>query len=374
MKPRRVLFALSADFGEYVTASLFSRGSGFAAQFALPPQLARYAPAGQANVSVYEGMDDLAALAARLRPDVAVLASGYLFPVNRLATPEALRDLLARLGQAGCAVATTDPWLRVWSLRPGSRFAIHSVRKGGVDAELSDRMQALQHHLEQLFRDVPHLYAAPMPTTTGTSLPFFNPAFAKLAARRDGGSDDWLFVISKEDYAFLSGFDGENFHGALEARIRELLSRARNRLRFVGPPALGRFLHARWRGEPRVEYLAYCDFQSFESALRQAKVVAYWNVVSSTLLYCLYYRVPPVFFGAGHQAKVCSGFYEHAVGLLYRDRAPRLLDLKAQLPADPDALTEQLGIAPWLDAIGADYTRLPAPDQVIEEIIRYHGH
>lgn len=376
MKPRRVLFVLSNDFGEYVTASIFSRGQPFSADFALPRRLARYAPAGQGNMIEYEEADDLGEIAARLRPDVAVLASGYLFPVNRIATPDALRALIMRLKAAGCAVATTDPWLRIWALRPGSRFTIHSVRKGGVDTDLSAKMQALQAYLEELFRGMPHLFAVPIPAREATWMPFFNPDFSRhappLAPSDDSGRDEWLFVLSKEDFIFLAGFDGEDFFRALEARIRELLSLPRNRLRFIGPPEVGRFLQERWPGEPRVEYLPFCDFHAFESALRRASVVAYWNVISSTLLYCLYHRIPPIFFGQGHQAKVCSGLFDHAIEHLYRGRAPQMLDLNAPLAADAGALVERLGIRPWLELIGGAYARLPAPASVIEGMINDH--
>ena len=376
MTQPKVLFALSADFGEYVTASVFSRGQPFSAHYAVPRALAPFIPAGRRDMTGYETIGDLFAIVGRLQPDVVVLASGYLFPVNRIATPEALRDLIVRLQSAGCTVATTDPWFRIWALRPDSRFAIYSLRQGGVDEALSGKMQVLQRFLEDVFRGVPHLFAVPLAGGGGSWKSFFNPAFARQAPRSaeiaDPAIDEWLFVLSKEDYVFLEGIDATAFSAALEGQIRNLLEKPRNRLRFIGPPGLARFLAARLGDEPRVEYLPFCDFDAFESAIRRARVVCYWNVISSTQLYCLYYRIPPIFFGKGHQVKVCSGLYEHAVEHLYQGRAPRLLDLNVPLEPDADVLIERLEIPAWLDDIGAAYARLPEPGAVIRDLEGSH--
>jgi hypothetical protein len=376
MRRPRLLFALSADFGEYVTASIFSRGQPFDSYYALPHSLARYAPPRRPEIAAYAGIEELVRMAADLRPDVVVLGSGYLYPVNRIAAPEHLGELVERLRSAGAVVATTDPWLQIRALRPGSRFTIYSVRKGGVDAGLSAKMDELQDYLEQVFRDVPHLYAVPLAGGGNRCLPFFNPDFVQRgsdAADRDGsGRDEWLFVLSREDFVFLSGFEKEAFFGALGDRIGELLSVERNHLRFVGPAEMGEYLGRRWPNERRVEFVPFCDFGAFESAIRRATAVVFWNVLSSSLLYCLYYRVPPIFFGKGHQAKVCEGLFEHVVEHVYRGKAPRLLDLSAPLLPQADALIERLGLRQWFDSIGRDYAQSQSPAAVIERVMQHH--
>lgn len=375
MNGRRVLLALSADFGEYVTANIFSRGQSFEALYSVPRALARYAPPGRGDITAYDDLKDLQGQIVRSRPDIVVLASGYLFPVNRIATPEALRDFVARLRSAGIAIATTDPWLRVFALRPGSKLSIHSVRAGGEDAVLSQKMRELQDYLERLFHGIPHLFAVPLPGRAGECLSFFNPDFVRHGEGEGvgdhGDRDEWLFVLSKEDFTFLAGFGRESFFGALEDRIEELLSWERNQLRFIGPAELGEFLGKRWPRE-RVAYEAYCDFNTFESAIRRATVVAYWNVLSSSLLYCLYHRVPPIFFGKGHQAQVCEGLFEHAVEHVYRGNPPRLLALEASLTPRADTLIERLGLRRWLDLIGRDYAQLPTPADAIERVVKQH--
>ena len=100
MSERRALFVLSSDYGEYVTANLFSRGQPFARHFALPAALAGAAGAQAHEVSVYSGLEDLEAIVARQKPHCVVLASGYLFAVNRLLSADEVARLIARLRAA----------------------------------------------------------------------------------------------------------------------------------------------------------------------------------------------------------------------------------------------------------------------------------
>ena len=362
---RRVLVALSADFGEYVTASLFCRGQPFEARFALPEALAPFAGAGEGTV-VYRSFADLERLVEESRPDLLLLASAYLFSVNNLATPEELDALLARARASGVAVATTDPWLRIWALRPGTRFAIHSVRLGAEDAALSRRMMALQAALEKRLAALPHLFAVPL-EGRATWRAFFN-ATAVLDPPAERASDEWLFVLSREDLIFLAGAGEARFYALLGARIDELLERSRNRLTFVAPPPIGRFLAQRWPTEQRIEYFAFCDFARFETLVRNARVVAYWNLLSASLLYCLYFGVAPIFFGAGHMTRVCPGLEEHAARHVYLGRPPRLRSLDAPLEPDPARLIAQDGIDQWVRYLRAQYSRSPAPWQVLESL------
>lgn len=368
MSGPRVLCVLSADFGEYVTASLFARGQPFDVHFALPPALAQFVPQGRRGHSSYRTLEEVARMVGSVRPDVVLVASGYLFAVNRIASTEELSAFLRSVRDAGAALATTDPWLRIWALEPGARYAIHSVARGGEDAELSGRMTALQKSLEELFAVVPHVFAVPLADEKRSWRPFFNPAFAQQAAarRRDGAES--LFVLSREDYVFLAGFERQAFFSALESGIARLLERRGNRLRFVAPPEIGTFLAQRWGNEPRVAYTGFCDFASFERLVREARYVAYWNLLSSSLLYCLYYGVPPIFFGTGHLAKVCPGLEAHAARQVYRGRPPPVRDLATALAADPGRLVEEEGLDAWVQDLRHEYAEAPPPAAVLAAI------
>jgi hypothetical protein len=355
----RCLFALSADYGEFVTASLLSRGQPFERRFALPPVLAERAGALD-GVTPYASAAELRAIIGRERPDAVVLGSGYLFAINGLFGAEELAALVADLRARRIALATTDPWLRLRALKPQTRFAIHSLRLSGVDAAQSEKVLALQRRLEAILGALPHVLAVPAPLALGC----FNPAFAQPALAA-ADADEWLLVLSQQDLNYLHP---EVFFASLRARVEDLLSAPRNRLRFVGPASVGRFLATNFGGERRVEYLAYCDFAAFEAAVLRARVVAYWNALSASALYCLYHGVAPVFFGKGHQAKICDGLYEHAVEHVYRGAPPPMLVLDQPFEANAGALIAQHWIPAWLDRIRDDYGRLPAPSRILEEL------
>ena len=355
----RCLFALSADYGEFVTANLLSRGQPFERRFALPPALAAQA-GGLDGVSAYASTSELRAIIDRERPDAVVLASGYLFALNNLFGPDELASLVAQLRGRGIALATTDPWLRLRAVKPQTRLAIYSMRRGGVDEAQSEKVLALQRRLEGILGALPHWLAVPAPLAQSS----FNPSFARPAqAAKD--VDEWLLVLSQQDLNYLA--QGA-FFASLRARVEDLLGAPRNRLRFVGPAPLGRFLAANFAGEPRIEYLAYCDFAAFEAAVLRARVVAYWNALSASALYCLYHGVAPVFFGKGHQAKVCEGLYEHAVEHVYRGAPPPMLAFERPFEVDAAALIASHGIPAWLDRIRHDYARLPPPSRILEAL------
>jgi hypothetical protein len=346
------LFVLSSDYGEFVTANLLSRGQPFERSFALPAALAPQA-AGLERAAPYASVAELRSIVEHERPDAVVLGSGYLFAINGLFGPEALAELIAALRGQGIAVATTDPWLRL----PHPRLTIHSMRLGGVDAAQTEKVRALQRRLEQILSGVPHLLAVPAPDAHAC----YNPAFAQRP-RPAAGHDEWLFVLSQQDLNYLSG---EALFQSLRERLAELLTNPRNKLRFIGPAPLGRFLAAEF---PAAEYLGLTGFAAFEAALLRARVVAYWNALSASALYCLYHGVAPVFFGRGHQAKVCDGLYEHAVEHVYRGEAPAMLRLDAPFETDAGALIEARGLPGWLDRMRRDYARLPQPAEVFGQL------
>ena len=357
----RCLFALSADFGEFATANLLSRGQPFERRFALPPALAAQAGALD-GAARYDSLEQLRAVIDRERPDAVVLGSGYLFAINGLFGPEALAAQVGELRARGIALATTDPWLRLRALRPHARFAIHSVSRGGIDEAQSAKVLALQRRLEAILGTVAHVAVTPAPLAHAC----FNPAFARPPPP-PAAADEWLLVLSRQDLNYLAN---DEFLRHLASRLEELLKVPRNRARFVAPPLIGRFLQERFSGEARVEYLAAPDFAAFEEAVLRARVVAYWNALSASALYCLYHNVTPVFFGRGHQAKVCEGLYEHAVEHVYRGQPPPMLELAAPLgeEADAAALIERRALRAWLGRLRADYERLPAPSQVLERL------
>ena len=172
-------------------------------------------------------------------------------------------------------------------------------------------------------------------------------------------------VLSREDYVHLAGAAPEAFLATLDARIDDIVSHQNNRLTFIGPNILEDYFINKSITCDRLSFRGLCDFNEFETLLRQASVVIYWNVLSSSLLYCLYYRVAPVFFGTGHQARVCRGLLNHVVRNVYSNDAPPILDPSAPLAADVDTLLDQLQVMPWLDRLRGLYAGLPGPAEIL---------
>ena len=375
MTATRVLFVLSADFGEYVTANLFSRGQPFISRFAMPQRLAQYCGDAIDDVSVYQNVEDLRQIIATAAPDVVVLCSGYLFVINGLIDHTSLARLADELRQRGIVVATTDPWLRVFALNPQAGFAIHSVRKGGVDLDASEKVMRLNRFLEELFHGAPHLLAVPLPRREKNWLPFFNPEFTNasgvICERRRG--TEWLFVLAREDFVHLAGIERNRFFDTLRNRLDEVMSVAENHVIFIGPADMAAFFAERASQWPRLSFVPFCSFAAFEAAIRRASIVVYWNVLSASLLYCLYHGVPPVFFGRGHQIKVCPALRDHVIEYVYRGQAPLMLEFGAPLEAHAAVLVERHGLSQWLADIRRDYTGMPDPASVMQEMTRQHA-
>ncbi len=365
-----LLFVLSADFGEYVNANLFSRNQPFQSHFALPRRLINYVGPHRTGVFPYGNIKDLVELTTRLRPEVVLLCSGYLFSINRIFTHDELTGFVAWLHQSGVSVGTTDPWLRIWALKPDTRFTIYSGHRTEPDAELSDTMTSFQKVMEEHFSNTPHVFSVPINTDRADWLSFYNDRFAQStqASHERRPHDQWLFVMSREDLTFLMNLEDAHFPHSLAQRLTELLENERNRITLVAPPRLFDLAKQDFPDSDRLTLLPYCDFDTFEGLVRAADIAVYWNVLSASLLYCLYYRVPAVFLSKGHQVRVCSNLYDHAVEHVYQGRPPLMLNPQDSFPAEADGLIDKHRLDEWVSAISAHFSHSPSPSRVIHSL------
>ncbi|MEX0957988.1 MAG: hypothetical protein WDZ63_01730 [Burkholderiales bacterium] len=373
MRTRRVLFLLSADFGEFVTARLFSRGQPFQACFALPERLSGYAAGQRESISLYRNEADVTQIVSQFRPDLVLLCSGYLFTVNRLLSLESLQALLGALVGAGIKVATTDPWLRIWALRADARFRIRSVRRGGVDAAATEAVTSLQRRLEQCFSGIAHVFAVPIAPAREDWLSFFNPRFSGqgrgiLQAEQAGG-DHWVFVLGREDLTLFAAGDEPRFLETLQQRLADVLALPGNRATFIGPPPVCAYLERGQAAGGRLRVMPFCDFDTFEQIIGEASMVVYWNILSASLLYCLYFRTPAVCFWRGHQATVCEGLEEHVIAQVYCGKPPPMIDFASPIEARAAELSRRFAIPAWIESIRGTYERLPEPQAIVERLI-----
>lgn len=373
MKRPLCLFVVSADFGEFVTATLFARKQAFDSVFLLPGRLAQsLVPVGE-NTVLYGDVDDVEHSINRLRPDMVVLASGYLFAVNGLISPSRLGPFVERLRARRIRVVTTDPWLGLSHSSHAKRFDIYSIRRDTVDPVLSERMNALQARLEQIFEGTDQLYAFPLQSAGARSHSFYNHDLERLcrdkATERAAGPDYWLIVLSREDYALAAGRSPETFLATLCARVEDICAHRQARVTIVGPGAIGEYMRVHCKCLSRVSLHAFCSFAEFEALLQHARVVLYWNLVSSSLLFCLYHRIPPLFFSSGHQIRVCKGLLPHVAVNVYCGALPPIHDLNQPFTEDADTLVQRMGVVDWLDRLKAAYRALLGPQAVFDTIL-----
>lgn len=373
MSACRVLFLLSADFGEFVTARLFSRGQPFQAHFALPEKLSGYAAGQRESVSLYRNQADVAQIVSQFRPDLVVLCSGYLFTVNRLLSLESLQALLGAFADAGIKVATTDPWLRIWALRADARFRIRSVRRGGVDAAATEAVTSLQRRLEQCFAGTAHVFAVPIAPARDDWHSFFNSRFAGerrgIPQAKPADGDHWVFVLGREDLTLFAAGDEPRFLETLQQRLAEVLALPGNRVTFIGPQPACAYLERENVGVGRLRVMPFCDFDTFEQIIGEASMVVYWNILSASLLYCLYFGTPAVCFWRGHQATVCEGLEEHVIAQVYCGKPPPMIDFTSPIEASAADLSQRFAIPAWIEGIRDAYARLPEPQAIVDRLI-----
>ncbi len=112
--PVRILFIVSADFGELVLALNFLHGQEFARESAvlLPDALFRH-NGNRLPVATrhYRSLSDILHAVDAHQPDIVFLFSGYMFSVNGLLSPQALTRLVQHLRRQGCRVVTSDPFI-----------------------------------------------------------------------------------------------------------------------------------------------------------------------------------------------------------------------------------------------------------------------
>lgn len=368
----RVLAILSADFGEYVNVSLFARGQDLDLSILAPGFLAPYLGNLDYPLTPYRDIGQIRRAIDAFDGDLVWFGSAYLYAINGLFSLAALDGLLDHLTARGIAVATTDPWARIWAMHPEAAFTIS--RRGRPDPERSAQLMQYQRQLERLLGAVPHLFPIPLHQPENRWYGYFNPAFADVEAgpadAKEGRdrSGHWLLVLANEDLAHLEHRPGTPFADDLNARLEELLANPDNHITLVAPDRLGPMLAAPLRREPRLRHLTRVDAGAFEALVRDADIALYWNLLSASLLYCLYHETPVAFCHVGHQATVCPALKDHALARVYLGHEPLMLDLRRPLGDDVHGLLRDHDLGSWIRDMRRRYARNPSPRDVLARL------
>jgi hypothetical protein len=337
----KVLIVVSQDYGELANAVQFGSGPGIDATVLLP---ARLAAANRGELSLraaaYATVDDIVAAVDREAPGLVCLFSAYLYGVNGLLDPAALRSLLDALHRRGVVPATTDPFLGLLQ-SPGA-------------APFSERHPA-RAMLERHFRDVgaclaevPHVY--PVPPDPPPSVPwvaYFNPARAEPPS---GRRDTWLFVIAQEDYGAQAGRMGRAaFESVLVDRLRDAVAAGRVPV-LIAPDACTRALAATGRLPAQAVMVPFCSYAQFHELLLNAEYAFYWNVFTNSAAARLENGGAVFFFDNGHMAHAMPPLLALGMRTYYPHVVLPMLDVlerldPAALAANARRLLDSLGIA-----------------------------
>jgi hypothetical protein len=373
---RKLLFAISSDYGELSTALDFLAGQPFDAELLLPERLFRvHASSLPVACRMSHSPADILAAVAEKTPDVVFLFSGYLYAINGLFPIDGVRQLVDALCSTSCAVVTSDPFLGELFRLDGSTFSEQHPARRQL-AEHFARIVPILAGAKHLYRGTPRAGAA------GGSVSFYNPqtvldeaarfAWKNRALRTPGIRPElkrWLFVLSAEDYAAGTARWGKaRFDENLRGKLLETAMAGRQPV-MIGPPAC---IEAMRQGEltPVTALLfEFCEQAQFLSLLHEAEYCFYWNVFSHSIIARVMNRGPVFFFDCGHLVHALPSFLDAGLEHFYAGWRPRRLEQNDVLSAGQlaeFAVEDDRSLEP----ARLNFARSPSPVEMVEDVLR----
>jgi hypothetical protein len=351
----RTLFILDNDFGELTTVMYLILGQECFgdARILLSHRLyEKNHDVLPGRTGVWNSEQDLVEKIETLRPRVVVFASGYVLPVHKLLTADAMDRLCALAQRHNAVVVTADPFLGLisqWSGRGLDQLISIDIPKNAgehlvaVKRAADAMLHAALSKAEKVLRTLPHLYpsftdmdALETATTDGRNVSFFNDALVlppdiNVTATTAGRASHWMFVISEVDYQIQMMFMGNiEFARVVASLLTQTVQLDRHAI-FAGPAELLDLLKPALADNERIHLLTFCSFPRFMSLLLSAEYSFYWNVVSHTILMQLWNGRPVVLFNRGHLARSVPALYERVIAWYYQGWEPPYLDHNAAL-------------------------------------------
>jgi hypothetical protein len=368
----RLLFLLSADYGELSNALYFLRGYEFDAHLLMPERLLS-ANRDELPVpaSAYRTLADILGQIEDQRPDVVFLFSGYLYALNQLLSLADIEALVRALSSRGIRAVVGDPFLGLLQQSGPSPFSDRHPGK----AMLTEHFGALA----RVFAQLPHLYLArPARASATPQVVFFNPRLLIGAAQRaslpgrlaqigaDPARAHWLFVLAAEDYgAQASRLGVQRFEALLGERLGDA-PRCDRQAVLIAPHACAERIAA--KAIPGVHVLSFCSHARFNALLLTAEHAFYWNLFSNSATARLANRLPVLHFDAGHMAHAIPPLLELGLQSYFPGAQLELLDLARPLElAALDALASAQERS--LTQAHARLREAPAPDQVVASLL-----
>ena len=387
--PPRVLFVVTGSYGDLSLAIGFVYGQDWAdrAAVALPGPLFQ-ANHGRLPLRVYRyaSVGDILDVAAAWDAQIVIFLSAYGLPIERLASPAGVRQLVRRLRDQRRRVATTDPFLgsastiaetEIRAMLPPSPWLRLKALLGGT----ARRVAQVLHDTAAVLGDVTHLYPTPVDgvvdPTRVRAVSFFNPETTRrhpeweLADASHTAADSprtWLFVLAPNDVFIQQRRWGtRQFVGRLVGMFRQT-HLAGKRPVIVAPAPLMKLLARPRRDAFEAELVRFSSYPEFAARLLAAEYAFYWNAFScSALMVRTAKRLPVFFFDQGHVAQFSRHIYADGLRAYYGGREPPTLPFDALDPGTlaTRAAEQATGVQRLLDYWG----RSPPPWRVLELLL-----
>jgi hypothetical protein len=351
----RLLLVVDNDYGALGTMMYFLHGQPLAASalLLLPRRVHElHGPSLAVASRPYDTLADILQAVDAHRPELVLLVSGYLYAAQRLLRVRGVRALIRALGERGCRIATTDPYIGTFREVPAAAVASRDLGPGPIE-----RLTALARGLRlgvhvrrvaPMVERLAHFYPVPMPQRPGgpSRFSFFNPRYIRTEAElRDTsaavamlpgmspGVPRWLFLLARFDLQLQERRRGrQGFANLLAARIGDALDEGRHPT-FIGPAACVETLARRFAGDARVTLMTGCPWAEFESRLLDAESAFYWQLFSTSTFLRLWNGLPVFFFDEGHNARLLEPMRRAGLDRYFMGGTPAYLDVEARLDA-----------------------------------------
>jgi hypothetical protein len=379
----KLMFVLTAAFGELFNAMYMVMGCGFRTTFAMrEPWYSLNRDVLPGASYRFEGLADLLAVIDQEEPDLVCLFSGYLYPSDKIIGFDELAGLLDHLKRRGTKAITSDPFLGLISRLPPLDLdnpvgQILGLPIRLIGESMLGSMFPYFMRARLVLKDVPHAYVVDPDERGVTALPFYNPnirRYAELTAQHQRPAADppaepyWLFVLGASDYNPQVKRDGAD---VVHARVARKLQDAMNedRRAVLMAPAICIAALEQDAALKECSFVKNCGYDQFMEILLGAEYTFYWNIFSASVIARLLNRLPTFFFAAGHIADENQIMFEKGMSRYYRNARPTYVAhddrlRAASLSGLALAQEEQL-FSPFLENV----RHLPTPETLVRNVL-----
>ena len=383
----RLMFVLTAAFGELFNAMYMVRGCRLRTAFAMREPWYSLNRSGLPGPAYhFENYKSLVAAIEEEDPDLVCLLSGYLFAGKGFGYDDVER-LVKYLRTRRTKTVTSDPFLGLIARLPvvdpqsaaGETLA-PPLRLAG-EALFGPAFPYLLK-IRRILKDVPHVYIVDPEERGVRTFAFHNPNFSRSAADKPSAKRPragpaavkapappyWLFILGDSDYSIEVDRDGaQRFHAELARRLREAMWPGR-RAALIAPERCMAAL-ARDAALKGCSFIRNCDYHSYMDILLGAEYAFYWNIFSASILARVLNRLPVFFFAAGHIADENHLMFEKGMTCYYRKAqltfVPATTRLTRAWLTNAARTQEQQLFAPFIRNV----QHLPTPEAVVEKLL-----